>query len=96
MEDRIRFTSYALENIKSVKMLGLSPRMSAMIGGLRYAEVAASTVFRKLVIGSVVLCMSPNRIPMLETPQENADKTPLSEQRIHLPIWRRWRLSRSM
>ncbi|RAH69778.1 putative ABC multidrug transporter [Aspergillus aculeatinus CBS 121060] len=65
VEDRIRFTSYALENIKSVKMLGLSPRMSAIIGGLRYAEVAASTVFRKLVIGSVVLSNSPaNLAPM--------------------------------
>ncbi|PYI36243.1 ABC transporter [Aspergillus indologenus CBS 114.80] len=67
VEDRIRFTSYALENIKSVKMLGLSPRMSAIIAGLRYAEVAASTVFRKLVIGSVVLSNSPSNLAPMAT-----------------------------
>ncbi|RAL16194.1 ABC transporter [Aspergillus homomorphus CBS 101889] len=67
VEDRIRFTSYALENIKSVKMLGLSRKMTTIIGSLRYVEVAASTVFRKLLIVSVVLSNSPSDLAPMAT-----------------------------
>lgn len=49
-------TSFALERIKEVKMLGLSENISSIIRGLRHAEVATSTVFRKLLIVRVVLC----------------------------------------
>ncbi|PYH40847.1 putative ABC multidrug transporter [Aspergillus saccharolyticus JOP 1030-1] len=67
VEERIKFTSYAVENIKSVKMLGLSLQMSSIIAGLRYAEVAASTVFRKLLIGSVVLSNTPSDLAPMAT-----------------------------
>lgn len=44
-----------LENIKAVKMLGLSKKMSSVVQGLRRAEIKASAAFRKLLVWRVVL-----------------------------------------
>ncbi|KAL4959071.1 P-loop containing nucleoside triphosphate hydrolase protein [Aspergillus stella-maris] len=59
IEERLRLTSYTLENIKAVKMLGLSERLYSIIRNLRYIEIATSTVFRKLLIVTLVLSNSP-------------------------------------
>ncbi|KAJ5496675.1 ABC transporter integral membrane type 1 [Penicillium fimorum] len=67
IEDRLRMTSLALEKIKEVKMLGLSERISSIIRGLRHAEVATSTVFRKLLIIRVVLSNSPADLAPIAT-----------------------------
>lgn len=56
VEDRLRLTSHVLENIKAVKMLGLSEKLSSIIQGLRHAEIVASAAFRKLLIWRIVLC----------------------------------------
>ncbi|OQE44692.1 hypothetical protein PENCOP_c002G03156 [Penicillium coprophilum] len=67
VEDRLRMTSLALEKIKEVKMLGLSEKISSIIRGLRHAEVATSTVFRKLLIVRVVLSNSPADLAPIAT-----------------------------
>ncbi|KAL4951097.1 P-loop containing nucleoside triphosphate hydrolase protein [Aspergillus filifer] len=59
IEERLRLTSYTLENIKAVKMLGLSERLYFVIKNLRYIEIVTSTVFRKLLIVTLVLSNSP-------------------------------------
>ncbi|KAL4798804.1 P-loop containing nucleoside triphosphate hydrolase protein [Aspergillus venezuelensis] len=59
IEERLRLTSYTLENIKAVKMLGLSERLYSIIRNLRYIEIVTSTVFRKLLIVTLVLSNSP-------------------------------------
>jgi hypothetical protein len=56
VEERLQITSYSLERIKEVKMLGLSETISRVIRGLRAAEIAVSAVFRKLLIVRVILC----------------------------------------
>ncbi|OJJ73699.1 hypothetical protein ASPBRDRAFT_41400 [Aspergillus brasiliensis CBS 101740] len=59
IEERLRLTSYTLENIKAVKMLGLSEKLYAKIRSLRHAEIATSAVFRKLLIVVITLSNSP-------------------------------------
>ncbi|KAL4804941.1 P-loop containing nucleoside triphosphate hydrolase protein [Aspergillus unguis] len=67
VEDRLRLTSYTLENIKAVKMLGLAERLFSIIQGLREAEIAASAVFRKLLIGTITLSNSPQDLAPMAT-----------------------------
>ncbi|KAL4734230.1 P-loop containing nucleoside triphosphate hydrolase protein [Aspergillus similis] len=67
VEDRLRITSLSLERIKEVKMLGLSETISSMIQGLREAEIAASAVFRKLLIVRVVLSNAPTNLAPMAT-----------------------------
>ncbi|KAL2867379.1 P-loop containing nucleoside triphosphate hydrolase protein [Aspergillus lucknowensis] len=67
VEDRLRVTSFSLERIKEVKMLGLSEAISSMIQGLREAEIAASAVFRKLLIVRVVLSNAPTNLAPMAT-----------------------------
>ena len=73
VEARLKVTSFALERIKEVKMLGLSEKLVSIIRGLREAEIAASAMFRKLLIIRVVLCESshssvPLAIVLVEYP----------------------------
>ncbi|KAL4786969.1 P-loop containing nucleoside triphosphate hydrolase protein [Aspergillus varians] len=67
VQDRLRLTSYALEQIKSVKMLGLSEKIFSIIQGLRRAEIATSAVFRKLLIGTITLSNSPADLAPMAT-----------------------------
>ncbi|KAJ5138787.1 uncharacterized protein N7515_003635 [Penicillium bovifimosum] len=67
VEDRLRITSFSLERIKEVKMLGLSEKISSLIRGLREAEIAASAVFRKLLIVRVVLSNAPTNLAPMAT-----------------------------
>ncbi|KAJ6024382.1 ABC transporter integral membrane type 1 [Penicillium herquei] len=67
VEERLRFTSYSLENTKAVKMLGLSEKVFSMIQQLRRAEIATSAVFRKLLVGVIVLSNSPADIAPMAT-----------------------------
>ncbi|KAL4958875.1 ABC transporter [Aspergillus stella-maris] len=65
VQERLRFTSFALENIKAVKMLGLSERIFSIAQKLREAEITTSAVFRKLLIGTITLSNSPaDLVPM--------------------------------
>ncbi|KAJ5714937.1 ABC transporter integral membrane type 1 [Penicillium malachiteum] len=67
VEERLRFTSYSLENTKAVKMLGLSEKVFSMIQQLRRVEIATSAVFRKLLVGVIVLSNSPADIAPMAT-----------------------------
>lgn len=67
VEERLRLTSYTLENIKAVKMLGLSEKIFSIIQGLRYAEIATSAVFRKLLVGTITLSNSPADLAPMAT-----------------------------
>ncbi|KAL4977122.1 hypothetical protein BDW66DRAFT_166044 [Aspergillus desertorum] len=67
VENRLRLTSYTLENIKAVKMLGLSEKIFTIVQGLRHAEVATSAVFRKLLIGTITLSNSPADLAPMAT-----------------------------
>ncbi|KAL4815395.1 ABC transporter [Aspergillus spinulosporus] len=67
VEDRLRLTSYTLENIKAVKMLGLSEKIFGIVQGLRHAEIATSAVFRKLLIGTITLSNSPADLAPMAT-----------------------------
>ncbi|TPR02115.1 Proline racemase family protein [Aspergillus niger] len=67
IEERLRLTSYTLENIKAVKMLGLSEKLYSIIRSLRHAEIATSTVFRKLLIVTSTLSNSPADLAPMAT-----------------------------
>ncbi|PTB48345.1 hypothetical protein M431DRAFT_547019 [Trichoderma harzianum CBS 226.95] len=67
VEDRLRLTSHVLENIKAVKMLGFSEKLSSIIQGLRHAEIVASAAFRKLLIWRIVLSQSPTDLAPIAT-----------------------------
>ncbi|KAL4796747.1 hypothetical protein BDV19DRAFT_387940 [Aspergillus venezuelensis] len=65
--DRLKVTSFALERIKEVKMLGLSEKLASIIRCLREAEIAASAMFRELLIVRVVLSASPTNLAPMAT-----------------------------
>ncbi|CRG87245.1 Multidrug resistance-associated protein 6 [Talaromyces islandicus] len=67
VQERLRLTSYTLENIKSVKMLGLSERIFSIIQGSRYAEIVTSAAFRKLLVGIITLSNSPADLAPMAT-----------------------------
>ncbi|KAK9787197.1 hypothetical protein SCARD494_10727 [Seiridium cardinale] len=67
IEDRLRLTSHVLENIKAVKMLGISDKMSSVIQKLRQAEIVISATFRKLLIWNVVLSNLPSDLAPMAT-----------------------------
>ena len=55
IQSRIDVTSKMLESMKGVKMLGLTPTMSALVRGLRKHEVTLSLKFRKLLATCITL-----------------------------------------
>ncbi|KXG52764.1 ABC transporter, integral membrane type 1 [Penicillium griseofulvum] len=67
VEERLRLTSYALQSIKAVKMLGLSDKVFSIIKRLRSAEIATSAMFRKLLVGVIVLSNSPADLAPMAT-----------------------------
>ncbi|KAL4991624.1 P-loop containing nucleoside triphosphate hydrolase protein [Aspergillus falconensis] len=67
VQERLRLTCYALENIKAVKMLGLSERIFPIVQKLREAEITTSVVFRKLLIGTITLSNSPADLAPMAT-----------------------------
>ncbi|KAL4935954.1 hypothetical protein BDV06DRAFT_205947 [Aspergillus oleicola] len=67
IEDRLRLTSYTLENIKAVKMLGLSEKLYSVIKNLRHIEIATSAVFRKLLIVTLTLSNTPADLAPMAT-----------------------------
>lgn len=46
-----------LENIKAIKILGLSEKIFSVIQVLQYTEIATSAMFRKLLVGTIILCL---------------------------------------
>lgn len=63
IQERLRVTSTMIDDMKAVKMLGLSSVMSNMIRMLRQAEIQTSKVYRKLLVWNVLLCKMPIPCP---------------------------------
>ncbi|KAK2883394.1 hypothetical protein FQN49_000034 [Arthroderma sp. PD_2] len=67
VQERLRITSAMLDNMKAVKMLGLSTMMSDIIQNLRRVEMQTSKVYRKLLVWNVLLSECPQNISPLAT-----------------------------
>ena len=65
VQERLRITSTMLDDMKAVKMLGLSTVMSNMIQKLRKVEIQTSKVYRKLLVWNVLLCKMPVCLSLL-------------------------------
>lgn len=65
VQERLRITSTMLDDMKAVKMLGLSTVMSDMIQKLRKVEIQTSKVYRKLLVWNVLLCKMPVCLSLL-------------------------------
>lgn len=59
VQERLRLTSSMLNDMKMVKMLGLSQIMSSVIQGSRIREIETSRVYRKLMVLNLLLCWPP-------------------------------------
>lgn len=64
VQERLRITSTMLDDMKAVKMLGLSTVMSDIIQKLRQVEIQTSKVYRKLLVWNVLLCKTPIRLSL--------------------------------
>ncbi|KAK3332944.1 P-loop containing nucleoside triphosphate hydrolase protein [Cercophora scortea] len=72
VQERIRVTSTMLDDMKGIKMLGLSTVMSNVIQNLRQVEIQTSKVYRKLLVWNVLLSECPQNISPLATFAVNA------------------------
>ncbi|WYZ45022.1 hypothetical protein EsH8_VIII_000338 [Colletotrichum jinshuiense] len=59
IQERLRVTTTMLGEMKAVKMLGLTDVMSETIHRLRKDEIDTSKSFRKLIVATVLLSISP-------------------------------------
>lgn len=82
VQERLKITSTMLDDMKAVKMLGLSAIMSDMIQKLRQVEIQTSKVYRKLLVWNVLLC----KLLSLTKP----DLSTKSLQRNALKTYRLW------
>lgn len=55
-QERLRVTSALVDDIKTVKMQGLSQTMASVVGDLRKTEIRISEYFRKLLVIMILLC----------------------------------------
>lgn len=58
VEERLKLTTNMLANMRTVKMLGLSPRMFDLVFGARDTEIKHSTRYRWALIAQVWFCKS--------------------------------------
>lgn len=56
IQERLKVTSALLQNIKAVKMLGLTDVTASIIQKLRMEEIKASTTYRKVLLSILLLC----------------------------------------
>lgn len=59
IQERLKATSHMLENIKSIKMLGLTDAIYRVVQKLRRDEIEASTKYRKVLLSILLLCETP-------------------------------------
>ncbi|KAI4597228.1 hypothetical protein KJ359_004741 [Pestalotiopsis sp. 9143b] len=67
VQERLRITSAMLDDMKAVKMLGLSGVTSDIVEGLRRAEIEKSEVYRKLMCWNVGLSNAVMNLAPLAT-----------------------------
>jgi len=73
IQERLHVTSIFLDDIKAVKMQGLTKALTSAIRDLRSDEIETSTAFRRLLIAVILLCQC--RL-LLHTVDLDADWTP--------------------
>lgn len=56
IQERLKATSTLLQNIKAVKMLGLTDVTASVLQNLRTNEIEASTTYRKVLLSILLLC----------------------------------------
>jgi hypothetical protein len=57
VQTRLHITAALLQNMKTIKMLGLTGVVGQFVESLREDEIETSKGFRKLVIWEIFLCM---------------------------------------
>jgi ATP-binding cassette subfamily C (CFTR/MRP) protein 1 len=62
VQERLRVTTAMLENMKTVKMLGLSDVMYSIIDKARKNEIASSAAFRKILVLQLIASNAPINI----------------------------------
>ncbi|KAI1858524.1 uncharacterized protein JN550_012571 [Neoarthrinium moseri] len=67
VQDRLRVTSSMLDDMKAVKMLGLSRVMSNIVHGLRKTEIETSKRYRKLLVYLILMSNSPINLAPVAT-----------------------------
>lgn len=66
VQERLRVTTAMLENMKEVKMLGLSDIISSIIEKARKNEIASSAAFRKILVLQLIASNAPiNMAPVV-------------------------------
>lgn len=58
VEKRLGVTTAMVEAMRTVKMLGLSDRMSDIVSNFRAVEIDSSSRYRKILIGVICFCES--------------------------------------
>jgi hypothetical protein len=56
VQGRLSVTSSMLQDMKSIKMLGLTEKLFESVSQLRRVELQVSERFRKLIVAQVILC----------------------------------------
>ncbi|KAH8195528.1 hypothetical protein TruAng_010313 [Truncatella angustata] len=67
VQARLRITSAILDDMKAVKMLGLSNVVSGIIDNLRKVEIKTSSAYRKLLVWTLVVSNGPGNIAPVVT-----------------------------
>ncbi|KAK6438978.1 hypothetical protein LTR95_004823 [Oleoguttula sp. CCFEE 5521] len=67
IQARLRVTSAFLDDIKAVKMQGLTGVLANTVRDLRTAEIETSKAFRKLLVGMLLLSLTPINIAPVVT-----------------------------
>lgn len=67
VQERLRITSSMLNDMKAVKMLGLTQVLFSVIQGARRTEIQTSRAFRKLKVLNILLCETHNSLSLVFT-----------------------------
>ncbi|KAH8682050.1 ABC transporter [Xylariales sp. PMI_506] len=67
VEQRLRVTASMLEDMKAIKMLGLSKVMIKIVQGMRKKEIESSGTFRILLVWQILLSNSPINLAPVAT-----------------------------
>lgn len=59
VQERLRFTSTVIGDMKSVKLLGISNVVSGIIRTMRLDEIRTSRAFRKIIVATILLSLTP-------------------------------------
>lgn len=62
VEKRLGVTTVMIEAMRTVKMLGLSDKMSKIISHFRAVEIDSSSKYRKILIGIIFFCESNDQL----------------------------------